>query len=157
FDEYTDGNDDLDLYVYRGATLVGSSGGGTSAEQVNLTLPPADTYTVWVHGWGTDGPDANFTLFTWQFGLVDNPGNMTVTAPAVAVIGPAEITVDWSGLNSDPATKYLGAVSHTGPSGLLGLTVVSVNSDGSDGSTGVSASGVEPEAVSKIFLPTVNR
>ncbi len=125
FDEYTDGNDDLDLYVYRGATLVGSSGGGTSAEQVNLLLPTADTYTVWVHGWQTDGPDANFTLFTWQFGLVDDAGNMTVTAPAAAVTGPAQIDVAWSGLN--PATKYLGAVSHTGPSGLLGLTVVSVD------------------------------
>jgi hypothetical protein len=125
FDEYTDGNDDLDLYVYRGATLVGSSGGGTSAEQVNLLLPTAGTYTVWVHGWQTDGPDANFTLFTWQFGLVDDAGNMTVTAPAAAVTGPAQIDVAWSGLN--PATKYLGAVSHTGPSGLLGLTVVSVD------------------------------
>jgi subtilisin family serine protease len=124
FDEFTDGEDDLDLYVYKGATLVGSSGGGTSAEQVNLVLPAAATYTVWVHGWGTDGPDAKFTLFTWQFGLVDDAGNMTVTAPAAAVTGPAEITVDWAGLM--PA-KYLGAVSHSGPSGLLGLTVVNVS------------------------------
>jgi subtilisin family serine protease len=127
FDEYTDGNDDLDLYVYRGSMLVGSSGGGTSAEVVNLVLPTAATYTVYVHGWETDGPDANFTLFTWNVGLVDDAGNMTVTAPASATVGAANIDVAWSGLSG--GTKYLGAVSHTGPSGLFGLTTVSVATD----------------------------
>jgi hypothetical protein len=127
FDEYTDGNDDLDLYVYRGNDLVGSSGGGTSAELVNLVLPTAATYTVYVHGWETDGPDANFTLFTWNVGLVDDAGNMTVTAPGSATVGAASIGVEWSGL--DAGTKYLGAVSHTGPSGLFGLTTVSVATD----------------------------
>jgi subtilisin family serine protease len=127
FDDYTDGNDDLDLYVYRGATFVGGSGGGTSAEQVNIVLPTPGTYTVWVHGWQTDGPDANFTLFAWNVGLVDDAGNMTVTAPAVATVGPATIGVDWAGLTA--GTKYLGAVSHTGPSGLLGLTVVNIETD----------------------------
>ncbi len=37
---------DLDLYVYRGTTLVGSSGGGTSEEEVNLLNPVAGGYTV---------------------------------------------------------------------------------------------------------------
>ena len=46
FDEFTDGNDDLDLYVYRGATLVGASGGGTAAEEVNFVNPTAGD----VHG-----------------------------------------------------------------------------------------------------------
>jgi len=127
FDDYTDGNDDLDLYVYRGATLVGSSGGGTSAEVVSLTLPTAATYRVYVHGWQTDGPEANFRLFTWNVGLVDDAGNMTVTAPAAATIGTGNIDVSWSGLSA--GTKYLGAVSHTGPSGLFGLTVLSVSTD----------------------------
>jgi subtilisin family serine protease len=127
FDDYTDGNDDLDLYVYDGGTLVGASGGGTSAEVVNLTLPTAATYRVYVHGWQTDGPEANFRLFTWNVGLVDDAGNMTVTAPAAATVGTGNIDVSWSGLNS--GTKYLGAVSHTGPSGLFGLTVVSIATD----------------------------
>jgi subtilisin family serine protease len=123
FDDETDGNDDLDLYVYRGATSVGSSGGGTSDEQVDLVLPTAGRYTVYVHGWQTDGPDANFTLSTWNVGLVDGAGNMVVTAPPEAVIGTSTIDVAWSGLDAD--TRYLGAVSHTGSS-LLGLTIVSV-------------------------------
>ena len=34
FDDFTDGADDLDLYVHNSAgTLVGASGGGTSAER----------------------------------------------------------------------------------------------------------------------------
>jgi hypothetical protein len=125
FDEYTDGNDDIDLYVYRGATLVGSSGGGTSAEVVTLFSPTAATYTVYVHGWQTDGPDANFTLFTWQVGLVDNAGNMTVEAPAAAAVGPASVTVNWTGLS--PATKYLGAVSHAGAAGMPIPTIVYID------------------------------
>ena len=47
---------DLDLYVYRGTTLVGSSGGGTSAEEVNLLNPTAATYTVVVDGYAAGNP-----------------------------------------------------------------------------------------------------
>ncbi|MGW8226301.1 MAG: S8 family serine peptidase [Anaerolineales bacterium] len=128
FDDYTDGDDDLDLYIFdSNGEQVGGSGSPTSAEEVNLVLPDAGTYTVVVHGWQTDGPDANYTLFSWSFGLVDDRGNMTVTAPAAATLGATEtITVDWAGLT--PGTKYLGAVSHSN-GGLLGLTVVRVDTD----------------------------
>ncbi|MDQ3119835.1 MAG: S8 family serine peptidase, partial [Verrucomicrobiota bacterium] len=46
FDTHTDGNDDLDLVVYRVSTntLVASTGGATSNEEANLVNPPADTY-----------------------------------------------------------------------------------------------------------------
>jgi subtilisin family serine protease len=130
FDAYTDGDDDLDLYVYLNGTQVGGSGSGTSAERVDIVLPEAGTYTVYVHGWGTDGPDANFTLFSWNVGLVDDAGNMTVTAPAAAVFGATEtVGVSWDGLATGAKMKYLGAVSHTGDSGLLGLTIVSIDAD----------------------------
>ena len=36
-------------------TLVGISGSGTSAEEVNLVNPAADTYTVFVHGFAVPG------------------------------------------------------------------------------------------------------
>ena len=48
----------------RGATLVGSSGSGTSAEEVNLLNPAAGTYTVVVQGWGVNG-SSPFKLHTW--------------------------------------------------------------------------------------------
>ena len=125
FDEYTDGNDDLDLYVYRDASLVGASGGGTSAEEVNLLNPAADTYTVWVHGWGTDGPDANFTLFTWVLGSLDL-GNMTVSAPLTATTGDVG-TVDLTFSGLEPTTKYLGSVAYSGAAGLPNPTIVRVD------------------------------
>ena len=128
FDEYTDGDDDLDLYVFSPTgTFVGGSGSGTSEEQVDVLFPAAGTYTVVVHGWQTDGPDANYTLFSWDIGLVDDAGNMTVVAPASASIGTDAIDIEWTGLETD--TKYLGAVSHSDGGGLIGLTLVSVATD----------------------------
>lgn len=123
FDANVSPASDLDLYVYRGATQVGGSGSGTSAEEVNLVNPVADTYTVWVHGWGVSAPSANFTLFTWVLGST-GAGNMTVTAPASAVPGPGAITLNFSGLA--PGTKYLGSVAYSGMSGSP-VTIVRVD------------------------------
>ena len=125
FDDYTDGADDLDLYVW-GPGFFGSSGSGTSAEEVNAPFPTPGVYEIAVHGWGTDGPDANYPLFNWAFG--PDLGNMTVTAPAAAVTGATgTVAVDWAGL--DTGTKYLGAVSHSDATVLLGLTVIRVDTD----------------------------
>ena len=129
FNEFTDGADDIDLYVYNGATRVGSSGGGTAAEEVNLVFstptPAAVTYTVWVHGFATDGPDAHFTLFTWGLGTT-TAGNMTVTAPTTATLGATgTIGLTFSGLA--PATKYLGSVAYSGAAGMPSPTIVRVD------------------------------
>lgn len=130
FDAYTDGADDLDLYIWRrsNGAFVGSSGSGTSAEEVSVPFPAGDVYEIAVHGWGTDGPDANYTLFSWAVPAAPGSSNMTLTAPTAATLGATEtITVDWFGL--DAGTKYLGAVSHNGASGLLDLTLVAVDTD----------------------------
>jgi hypothetical protein len=126
FDEFTDGNDDIDLCVFNaGGTLVGTSTSGTSAEEVNLVNPAAGTYTAVVHGWGTDGPDANYTFFNWVLGGA-SAGNMTVTAPASAVIGTTgEINLTFSGLG--PATKYLGSVAYAGSPNMPNPTIVRVD------------------------------
>jgi subtilisin family serine protease len=127
FNEFTDGSDDLDLYVYRVSTntRVGSSGGGTAAEEVNLVDPPADTYKVWVHGFATDGPDANFTLFDWVLGGTA-AGNMAVSAPTSATLGSTgAVNLTFSGLAA--ATKYLGSVAYSGSAGLPNPTIVRVD------------------------------
>jgi subtilisin family serine protease len=113
FDDYTDGNDDLDLYVFgpdsAGYPFVGGSGSPTSAEEVSVVDPAAGTYVVVVHGWQTDGADANYTLFDWAVGA--DTGNTTVTAPTEAVLGETgTVTLEWAGLTD--GTKYLGAVAH---------------------------------------------
>ena len=137
YNEYTDGNDDLDLYVWRcegfACSQVGGSGNFDSNESVTLILPePAadigagDVYIVFVHGWQTDGPDANYTLFNW---VVDaDAGNMTVNGPASATFGATEsVDVEWTGLDADE--KYLGGVSHSDDVGVMDVTVVTVDTD----------------------------
>jgi subtilisin family serine protease len=114
FDDFTDGNDDLDLVIYRqsGANwvLVGSTGGATSAETFSLINPTAGLYRVFVHGFETDGPDAQYTFFHW---IVPDPaaGNLLVTAPATVEAGNTyQVTGSWSGLTA--GVKYLGTLTH---------------------------------------------
>jgi subtilisin family serine protease len=115
---------DIDLCVFRGTTAVGSSGSGTSAEEVNLLNPAADTYTVVVHGWGVPGTSP-FKLHTWLLGSTA-AGNMTVTAPASATLGTTgTINLTFSGLAA--ATKYLGSVAYSGSSGMPNPTIVRVD------------------------------
>jgi hypothetical protein len=103
---------DIDLYVYKGTTLVGASTSGTSAEEVNLVNPAAgNDYIVYVHGWGLTSSPSPFALHTWLLGTAD-AGNMTVSAPASAVLGTTgTINLTFSGLA--PATKYLGSVAYS--------------------------------------------
>ena len=131
FDEFTDGNDDLDTYLYRvgadgGQTLVGFAAGGTSAEKIDLASPAAGTYRLYVHGWQTDGTTANYTLFSW---LVPSTaaGNMTATSStsSATVGGSADVTVSWNGLTA--ATKYLGRISYRDGAGEIGSTIVTIN------------------------------
>jgi hypothetical protein len=126
FDDFTDGNDDLDLYVFNpSGQFAGSSGSGTSAEEVNIADPVEGTWFVVVHGWQTDGPDANYTLFSWTLGDTA-AGNMTVTAPASATTGATgTIGLSFDGLA--PATKYLGSIVYGGSTGLPAPTIVRVD------------------------------
>jgi len=139
FDALTDGDDDLDLYLYyqpglcnptdfRG-TRVTESGGPTAEEQVNVYRPAAGCYGALVHGYETDqvngGPGSNYTMLAWAFGITDDQGNMTATGPAFVNSGATEnITVNWSNLLSN--TIYLGGISHNTPQGLVGLTLITI-------------------------------
>ncbi len=110
---------------------VGASGGVTSAEEVNLVAPAAGTYTVYVHGWQTDGPDANYTLFDWSVPAdpaLDDGSLVIDSAPTSATLGQTEtIEYSWSGIAAD--NKYLGAISHNRGAELIGATLVSVATD----------------------------
>jgi subtilisin family serine protease len=125
FDADVNPGTDIDLCVANsGGTIVGSSGSGTSAEQVSLTNPAAGNYTVVVQGWGVAGTSP-FKLHTWLLGSAD-AGNMTVTAPASAVIGTVgQIGLSFTGLA--PATRYLGSIAYSGVAGLPAPTIVRVD------------------------------
>ncbi len=126
FNAFVDGNDDLDLYVFNpSGAQVGGSGNGGSDEEVNLVNPAAGDYFVVVHGWQTDGPDSNYTLFEY---LVDgaDAGNMAIVAPASATIG-ATSSVDASFSGLTPGKKYLGAVDHNDGTNVVASTLVRVD------------------------------
>jgi subtilisin family serine protease len=141
FDELTDGDDDLDMYVYycginpppllgpSDCTKLGQSGEPTSREEFSVLLPAEGRYLVLVHGFETDevagGPGASYTLLGWAFGLIDDQGNMTATGPGFVNAGTTEnVDVSWSGL--EPDTIYLGGISHNTPQGLVAITVINI-------------------------------
>lgn len=135
FDALTDGDDDLDMYVYycgangSACSRIGESGEPTSQEQFNLYRPAAGVYGVYVHGFETDevagGPGANYSLLAWSIGEIDDAGNMSASGPAFVGAGTtADVTVNWSGLLSN--TIYLGGISHITPTGLAELTIITI-------------------------------
>jgi hypothetical protein len=124
FDADVNPGTDIDLCVFRGTTLVGSSGSGTSAEEVNLVGPAAGTYTVVVQGWGVAG-SSPFKLHTWLLGGAA-AGNMTVNAPATATTGQTgTINLTFSSLTA--GTKYLGSVVYSGSPNMPNPTIVRVD------------------------------
>ena len=126
FDSEVSQVSDIDLEVYNAAgTLVGASGGATTAEEVNLLNPAAGVYTVRVVGFLVPTGSANFTLFNWALGS-SAAGNMSLTAPAAAAIGTtATIGITTSGLTA--GTKYLGSVAYGGAAGVPNPTIVRVD------------------------------
>ena len=135
FDALTDGDDDLDMYVYYCGTTntncvkIGESGSPTSEEQFDLFRPAAGIYGILIHGFETDevtgGPGSVFTMLSWAFGEQDDQLNMTVSGPPNVNAGSTEtVTVDWLNLNSD--TIYLGGISHNTPTELAGVTLITI-------------------------------
>ena len=133
FNSLTDGDDDLDMYVYFcpdnvNCNKIGESGEFDSDEEFNVFRPAAGRYAVLIHGFETDesnGPGSNYQLLGWAFGIDDDQGNMTVSGPAFVNAGTTDtVTVNWSGLATN--TIYLGGVSHNTPEGLAALTIIRI-------------------------------
>ncbi len=136
FDQYTDGNDDLDLYLFfcpdgttNSCSQVGQSGSFTSNEKIDVPTPTPGMYIVAVHGFETDqvagGPGANYSLFVWSFGIDDDVGNAAATGPGSVNPGDrVDLGLSWAQLA--PGMHYLGAVSHETPRGLYALTILDV-------------------------------
>jgi hypothetical protein len=125
--EATEEDADLDIYVFDpdGNLAATSTSGGTD-ELIDIPLPADGTWTVYVHGWQTVGPDATYDMYSWAVPLATG-GNLVIdSAPTSVTIGQiATISVSWTGATA--GQWHLGAVSHTGNSGLMGLTLVNVD------------------------------
>lgn len=128
--ESTDAAADLDVYVFDpDGNLAATSTSGGTEELVDIELPADGTWTVFVHGWQTVGPQSTYNMWTWAVPLTTGGSLVIDSAPTSATIGNvATIDVSWSGLTSGATSDwYLGAVSHTGDAGLMGLTLVNVD------------------------------
>ena len=135
FDALTDGDDDLDVYLYACATQtqcvqVAESGSFTSEETIDLIQPPGGLYAILVHGFQTDdtggGPGSNYEVFAWSFGPDDDAGNLRVDAPTSVVRGDRlDFDYDWGPL--DPNERYLGGITHDTPFDLFFMSIVTAN------------------------------
>lgn len=129
--EGTEANADLDVYVYDpDGNLAASSTLGGTDELVNIPSPTNGNWTVYVHGWSTPGGDSDYNMWTWEVPLATGGGSLSVdSAPTAATLGTVgSVTASWSGLTSGSIGDwYLGAVSHTGDAGLMGLTLINVD------------------------------
>ena len=125
--EATEPGADLDIYLFDpNGNLAASSTKAATDEQIDVLLPADGTWSLYVHGWSTPGGDSDYDLFSWAISATPG-GNLTIdAAPSSATIGASgQIDLSWAGATA--GQWHLGAVSHTGDSGLLGLTLVEVD------------------------------
>ena len=125
--EATEAGADLDIFVFdpNGNFAASSTNGGTD-ELIDILLPIDGTWSVFVHGWLTPGGDSDYDMYNWVVSATPG-GNLNIdSAPASATLGAVEtIDVSWTGATA--GQWHLGAVSHTGDTGLMGLTLVNVD------------------------------
>jgi hypothetical protein len=127
-EDVTPAGADLDLYLYLGATQLAVSGGPDSNEVITIrnTGAGAATLTVYVHGFGTNGPSATGALSSWLLGPPPGPGNMTLSGVVPAQTGVVQThTATFTGLAA--GTRYLGQVDYNDGAVVVGRTLVSVN------------------------------
>jgi hypothetical protein len=113
---------DLDLFVYRGGTLVDLSASGSADEQVTMLHPAEGTYDVYVNGFATPGGSTAYHLANFVVPPT-SVGNGTVTPnPAPVTVGePTTLTAAWSGL--DPAKRWFGVIRYSGADAVTYFSV----------------------------------
>jgi subtilisin family serine protease len=125
--EATEADADLDIFVMdpEGNIVAASTNGGTD-EVVDIANPADGVWTVYVHGWAAPGGDSDYDLYSWVLSATPG-GNLTIpSAPGSAVMGASgTVTAGWE--NAALGEWHLGAISHTGASGVMGLTLVEVD------------------------------
>ncbi len=138
FNEFTAGDDDLDVYLYKCTdgkacaipTLQASSGGETSDEVIDIYNPQPGYWIADVHAFDTELPSGtSFRLHTWTLERDDDAGNAVINnaPPSVTFGSQATLELQWSGLDQD---IYLGGISHSDDIGIppeSRLTIIPVD------------------------------
>jgi subtilisin family serine protease len=128
FDSDTSGNgtSDLDLIVMKGSTVVGTSGGSSSNEVVQLVNPSAGDYKVCVVGYEPAGGNATYKLSSWVLNPAVTGGNFkALAAGSVTIGGTASVAVSWSGLAV--GKRHLGSITYKNGTAAYGSTIVEVD------------------------------
>ncbi|MEI2777489.1 MAG: S8 family peptidase [Tetrasphaera sp.] len=123
--DYPSGTD-VDLVVRRGTTTVGSSGGATAEEAVNLSgSDVGGTYTVQATYFAGTPATLDIQVNSFAVGTTDE-GNLTVSPASgpVTTGQPVTRTFSWSGLSAN--TRYLGYVTWTDGTNPIGRTLVAI-------------------------------
>ena len=118
---------DLDVTVYRGATAVGSSAGGTSDELISINNPAAANYEACVEGYAPVDGLADFTLNVWVVGPTVTPATLRAAGPSKVYLGgTATVAISW---NVPADARYLGVVEYANPAsaGVIGRTTVFID------------------------------
>jgi subtilisin family serine protease len=123
----TEADADLDVFVRdpTGSTAAASLGEG-SIVRLDIARPMDGIWTVEVRGNSTPGGDSDYDLYTWALPLTSG-GTLTIdSAPAAATVGETgTVDVSWGGAAS--GAWYIGSVTHTGDTGLMGVTFIDVD------------------------------
>jgi len=140
-DAMTDGDADLDLYLYYCGVSSGpcvifdqepyaSATAETTDELIDVPKPLTGTWLIDVHGYSTaDGNPADFRLYAWAFGSDIAADNLTLSnIPASAEPGgTTDITAGWNNLAEG---LWLGGITHYGDNGTpLATTVIEVDNN----------------------------
>ena len=116
-------DDDIDLYLCKGSSVVAESTAGATNELIELTSPAAGDYVLYVHGWQVITSPMSFSIDRWQ--AVRGVGGLSVD-PASATVTTGEtvnVTASWTGA---PSGVSYGVVDHTKDGTTYGQTVVRV-------------------------------
>ncbi|HSL43327.1 MAG TPA: S8 family serine peptidase [Anaerolineales bacterium] len=123
----TEAGADIDIYVEDpNGDIVAQSTNPETDELIDITSPMDGTWTVWIHGWLAPGGASDYDMYTWTVSATPGGSLNIDSAPPSATLGATEpITVSWTGATA--GQWYLGAVSHNGDPGFMGLTLVNVD------------------------------
>ena len=126
----TEADADLDIYVVGPNGEEASSTAGGTDELIDIPAPADGTWKVYVHGWAAPGGNSDYDMWTWAVPSAAGGGSLSIvsapTSATNATVGTVEVA--WSGITTGAIGDwYLGAVSHTGTSGLMGLTLVNID------------------------------
>jgi subtilisin family serine protease len=128
--EATEANADLDIYVTGPNGEEFSSTAGATNELIDISDPADGTWQVYVHGWSSPGGDSDYDMWTWAVPDASGGGSLSITSAPTSATNATTGAVEaaWTGLGTGTIDDwYLGAVSHTGTDGLMGLTLVNVD------------------------------